>query len=117
MISDFVELCETSYTSNLLEQMYDFQKRTMFLQKWILTPQDLPQNRSLETVPACIVLQCYPQNNTVYIHMYDEYMKSIDSGACHGPWVHFLMDRASSLTDHRISGGPTRAKYKHFRTI
>ena len=33
MISDSVELCETavfSYTCNSLEQMYDFQKRTMF---------------------------------------------------------------------------------------
>ena len=60
MISDSVELCETevcSYTSNLFEQMYDFQKRTMFLQKWILNPQDLPQNQSLETIPVCIVLQ------------------------------------------------------------
>ena len=54
-----------SYTSNLLEQMYDFQKCTMFLQKWILSPQDLLQNRSLETVPACIVLQYYPHNNIV----------------------------------------------------
>ena len=31
--------------------MYDFQKRTMFLQKWILNLQELPQNRSLETGP------------------------------------------------------------------
>ena len=31
--------------------------------------------------------------------------------------VHFVMDRASSFTDHRISGRPIRAKYKHFRTI
>ena len=27
------------------------------------------------------------------------------------------MDRASLFTDHRISGRPIRAKYKHFRTI
>ena len=31
--------------------------------------------------------------------------------------VHFVMDRANLFTDHRISGLPTRAKYKHFRTI
>ena len=31
--------------------------------------------------------------------------------------VHFVMDRASLFTDHRISGRPIRAKYKHFRTI
>ena len=27
------------------------------------------------------------------------------------------MDRANLITDHRISGRPIRAKYKHFRTI
>ena len=31
-----------SYTSNWLEQMYDFQNRTMFHQKWISNLQDLP---------------------------------------------------------------------------
>ena len=31
--------------------------------------------------------------------------------------VHFVMDRASLFTDHRISGLPKRTKYKHFRTI
>ena len=30
---------------------------------------------------------------------------------------HFVIDRASFFTDHRISGRPIRAKYKHFRTI
>ena len=43
-----VKLKFVSCRSNLLEQMYDFQKGTMVLQKWILNPQDLPQNRSLE---------------------------------------------------------------------
>ena len=63
--------------------MYDFQKCTMFLQKWISNLQDLPQNQNLETVPVCIVWQYYPHDNTVCIHKYDEYMKSIDSGVCH----------------------------------
>ena len=31
--------------------------------------------------------------------------------------VHFVIDRASLFTDHKISGLPIRAKYKHFRTI
>ena len=48
--------------------------------EWILNPQDLPQNRSLETDPACIVLQYYPHSSTVCIHMCDECMVSIDSG-------------------------------------
>ena len=31
--------------------------------------------------------------------------------------VHFVMDRASLFTDHKISGRPIRAKYKHYKTI
>ena len=31
--------------------------------------------------------------------------------------VHFVMDRASLFTDHKISGLPIRAKNKHFGTI
>ena len=31
--------------------------------------------------------------------------------------VHYVIDRASFFTDHRISGVPIRAKCKHFRTI
>ena len=49
------------------------------------------------------------------VTMYDEYMKSIDSGVCHRLClVHFVIDRASLFTDHRISGLPIRAKFKHF---
>ena len=66
--------------------MYDFQKRTMFTQKWILNLQDLPRSQNLETVPICIVWQYFPHDNIVCIHSCDEYMKSIDSGVCHRPW-------------------------------
>ena len=31
--------------------------------------------------------------------------------------VHFVVDRASLFTDHRISRLPIRAKFQHFRTI
>ena len=31
--------------------------------------------------------------------------------------VHFVIDRASLFTDHKISGLPLRAKSGHFRTI
>ena len=31
--------------------------------------------------------------------------------------VHFVIDRASEFIDHGISGRPSRAKCKHFRTI
>ena len=36
---------------------------------------------------------------------------------CPQALVHFVIDRASLFADHRISGRPIRAKYKHFRTI
>ena len=61
-------------------------KRTMFHPKWILIPQDLPQNQSLETVPICIALQYFPHNTIVCIHMCDECKKSNDSGVCHKLW-------------------------------
>ena len=86
----------------------------MFLQKWILNPQDLLQNLSLESVPVCIVWQCFPHGNTVYIHMYDERKRQ---NRLSQAFVHFVIDRASLFTDHRISGRPIRAKYKHLRTI
>ena len=85
MISDSVEK-SVSYTSNLLEQMYDYRIRIMFHPKWILNLQDLLQNRSLETVPACTVSQYYPNSNTVCIHMCDECNISIDSGVCDKLW-------------------------------
>ena len=31
--------------------------------------------------------------------------------------VHFVMERAILFIDHKISGRPILAKYKHFRTI
>ena len=72
-----------SRTSSLLERTCDFPNHTMFLQKWILNPQDLLQNRSLETVSISIVLHCFPHDNVVCIHLCDEYMKSTDITVCH----------------------------------
>ena len=71
----------------------------MFHPKWILNLQDLPQSRSLETIQVCIVLQYYPHNNIVCIHMKDECMISIDSGVCHKLWsILWWIVRAYSLT-------------------
>ena len=72
-----------SCTSNLLEQMCGSRRCIMFLQKWILNLQDLPQNQSPKTVPICIVWQFFPHDNIVCIHLCDECMKSIDSSVCH----------------------------------
>ena len=54
--------------------------------KEISNLQDLLGSQSLETVPVCIVWQYYPHDNIVCIHMYDDFLKSIDSGVCHRPW-------------------------------
>ena len=103
-----------SCTSNLLEQMYDFQKRTMFLQKWI---SNLPRSQSRETIVICIVALYFPHNNIVGIHLCDECKRSNASHVCHKLFIHFVTERASLFTDHRISDLPTRAKYRHFTTI
>ena len=106
-----------SRTSNFLEQMYDFQKRTMFLQKWILNLQDLLHSQSLETVPVCIVWQYYPHDNTVCIHMCDEYMKSIDSGVCHKLWSILLWIVQAYLLTREYRVVQFVPSTKHFRTI
>ena len=65
----------------------------------ILSLQDRRQSQSPETVPACTVVQCFSHDNIVFIHTYDEYMKSIDSGVCHRPWSILLwIVRAYLLT-------------------
>ena len=76
----------------------------MFPPKWISNLQDLMRSQSLETVPVCIVWQYYPHDNIVCIHLYDEYMKSIDSGVCHRPWSILLwIVRAYLLTiEYRV---------------
>ena len=82
-----------------------------------LTPQDLLQNRSLETVPICIVWQCFPHDNIVCYHMCDMNVRDQTRESLSQALVHFVIDRASLFTDHRRSGLPIRAKYKYFTTI
>ena len=63
---------------------------------------------SLKTVPARIVLQYHPHDNIKNIKRNNRLSQTM---------VHFVIDRASLFTDHRISDLPIRAKYNHFRTI
>ena len=103
MTSDSVELCETEVcflhiqligTNVWLPKNAQCSSRSGFF-----NPQDLPRSQSLETVPICIVWQYYPHDNTVCVHKYDEYMKSIDSGVCHRLWSILLwIVRAYLLT-------------------
>ena len=73
----------------------------MFHPKKILNPQDLLQNRRLETVPICIVWQCFQHVISVCTHMYDKCLRSNVSRLSQA-LVHFVIDRASLFTDHRI---------------
>ena len=120
MICDSVQLCETEvcflHIQFMGTNMYDFQKCTMFLQKWILNLQDLLRSQSLETVPVCIVWQYYTHDNIVFFHVYDEFLKSNDSGVCHMLWsiLWWILQVCSLTREYQVF---QRAKYKHFRTI
>ena len=69
-----------------------------------LNPQDLLQIRSLETVPVCIVCQCFPHSNTVHIYMYDECRRSNDLIVRHTLWsILWSIVHVSSLTvEYRV---------------
>ena len=98
--------------------MYDFQKRTMFLKKWISNLQDVLQNQSLDTVPDCIVLQFFTHITILFVVTCMMNVRKINRfKRLSQALAHFVMNLASLVTDHRISGRPIRAKYKHFRTI
>ena len=90
MISDSVEVCETEVsflhiqligTNAWLPKMHNVPPDVD-----ILSPQDLLQNRSLETVPICTVLQCFPHDNIVCNYMYDECKRSNEITVCHKLW-------------------------------
>ena len=74
-----------SYTSNWLEQMYDFRECTMFHLKWILNPQDYAQSLSLEINPIDNAEPCYRRENIVGSHLCGECMKSFLPIVCHMP--------------------------------
>ena len=49
----------------------------------ILSLQDPVQSQSPETVPTCIVVQCFPHDHTAWIHLWDECKKSNEPSVCH----------------------------------
>ena len=119
MISDFVELYETEVcflhipligTNVWLPNMQYMPLRS------ILSLQDLKQSQSPETVPTCIVVQCFPHDHIAYIHLLDECKKSNEPSLCHKLGSIWWL-RASLFTDHGMYGLPIRAKCRHFRTI
>ena len=92
-----------SYTSNLLDHKYDFQKRTMFLQKWILN-QDLrkigvlkqSQSALLDTTPHMTILFIF----TRMMNIWNQSIQTFVTG--HGPFWSIV--QVCSLTiEHQVS--------------
>ena len=65
------------------------------------------QNQNLGIIPIYIVVLSFPHGSK----------KNKRAERLSDALVHFVMVRACLFTDHRISNLPTRAKYRHFRTI
>ena len=79
----------------------------------ILSPQGRQQNLSLGIDPIDNAEPCYPHDNNVGIHLCDECTKSILPIVCRMPRSRFVTALGILLTDHRMSGLPIRANYKH----
>ena len=97
--------------------MYDFQICTKVLPRSILILQDLRQNQSPETVPTCIVMQCFPHDKLFeffcVMNVRDQTRQTFVTS-----FVHLVTARASLFTVHKVSGLPKiRATYRYFRTI
>ena len=76
MISDSVELCET--------EVCFLHIQLIGTNVWLPKTHNVPPEVDFDSSRS--VLQCYPHNDIVCIHMYDECMKSIDSSVCHKLW-------------------------------
>ena len=104
-----LNLCETdvsfSHIQLLRTNTYVTAKnRQTFHLKSISNLQDLQQSQSLETVPICIVVLCFPHENAACNHQWNECKRSNVLDVCHMLWSIFVIARASLLTDHRVSG-------------
>ena len=93
--------------------MFDFQRCTKLRLLWILSLHDLLQSLNLEITPIDYVEPHFPHDNVGGSHSWNECRKLIVPAHA---GVHFVTDRANLLTDHRVSGRPVRARYKHFKT-
>ena len=109
------KLKSVSCTSSLLARTCDFRKCTRFRPMLIASLLSHRQNQNLGIIPIYIVVLCFPHDNVVCVHLCEECKKSNVLNACR-TLVHFVMARGS-LFDHKKSGLPIGAKYKHFRTI
>ena len=109
--SDSVEPCENDVCFSHIQLTGGFRKHTTFHLRSISNLQDRQQSQSLETVQSALL--CGVSHMTILLEFTREMTVRNQSQAL----VHVVIARASLLTDHRISGPPLRANYRHFRTI
>ena len=111
-----VKLKFVSYTSNLLEQMYDFQKRTESSRSGFRVLKISCKIGVLKRSQSALICSV---THIAILFVFTGVMNYEISRFRRLPQalVHFVIDRASLFTDQRISGLPIRAKYKHFRTF
>ena len=111
-----VKLKFVSYTSNLLEQLYDFQRCNVPPEVDFESSRSPAKSESWNS-PNLHCLAVFPTwQYCLYSHVWCMWEIKRDNRLSQA-LVHFVIDRASLFTDRRISGLPIRAKYKHFRTI
>ena len=106
-----------SCTSFLLEQMYDFQKRHNVPPEVDFESSRSPakseswNNPSLHCLAVLPTWQYCLYSHAWWIYEINRFRRLSQA------LVHFVMARASLFIDHKISGRPILATYKHFRTI
>ena len=119
-ISDFVELCETAVcflhiqfvgTNVWLPKMRNVPPEVDFESSRSPAKSESWNSPNLHCLAVLPTWQCCPCSHVWWKNEINRFRRLSQA------LVHFVMDRASLFTDHRISGRPIRAKYKHFRTI
>ena len=89
----------------------------MLLPKLILSPQGRRQSLSLEINPVDNAEQSNPHDIIDDSQECDEKKEISLAHRLSQALVHFATAPASLFTDHRMSGLPIRARYKHLKTI
>ena len=110
MISDSVELWETAVCF-LHIQLCEFQKSTMFLQKWIWIFKIAKDVRVLKQSQSALFCSGTHISHVWWTSEINQFRRLSHA------LVHFVVERASLFTDHKMSRRPILAKCKHFRTI
>ena len=120
MISDSVELCETEVcllhiqlvgTNVWLPKTHDVPPEVDFESSRSPAKSESWNSPSLHCFAVLPTRQYCLYSHVWWIYDINRFRRLSQA------LVYFVIDRASLFADHRISGLPIRAKFKHFRTI